>query len=188
MTSTSQAWQDIFAYEMCGHKTDGTFLDVGSYNVVCCNNSYGLERIGWRGLMVDVFRHTEALPRRTSPFLQADATKIDWLAEIGKAGLPRTIDYLSLDVDEATLATLMSMPLSVLKFNVITVEHDAYKLGNGPRDMMRGILAGYDLVCSDVLIDGFGPFEDWYVDRKLSEKADRFRSHQKRFQEIIKHP
>lgn len=187
-SSSSQAGQDVFAYEVCGRKKDGTFLDVGSYNVVCCNNSYALERVGWRGLMVDVFRDEENLPQRESQFVQANATNLDWLFQLEQAGLPEHLDYLSLDVDADTLATLANMPLRELRFNVISIEHDAYRLGPATRDNMRRVLKtfGYDLVCADVIIPGFGEAEDWWCSPELSDQAKPFRCNGKPYTEIIR--
>jgi hypothetical protein len=76
-------------------------------------------------------------------------------------------DYLSLDVDDATLATLQNIPLDRMRFKVITIEHDAYRVGPAPREAMREILtaAGYTLAVADVRCGG-GEFEDWWIDAK----------------------
>lgn len=185
--SCSQGGQDAFAYQVCERKKKGTFLDVGSYNVVCCNNSYALERIGWRGLMVDLFRDDENMPQRKSPLVQANATNLDWLFQLKQAGLPEHLDYLSLDVDTDTLNTLAGIPSPDVAFGVITVEHDAYLHGDFPRSSMRRILdsRGYDLVCADVLIDG-KPWEDWWCHPTRSHLADRFRCKQTEWRDIVK--
>lgn len=187
--STAMAGQDTFAFEVCGRKAEGRVLDIGSYNVCWCNNSYGLERIGWDALMVDLFRDEENLPKRKGTFIQGDATKLDWARILGT---PSYWDYLSLDVDDATLDTLKALPLEQVRFGCITLEHDAYRLGNGPRDEMRKILAehGYDLVCADVMIaypEGkISAYEDWWCGADLLGEADQFRSEGKLWNEILK--
>jgi FkbM family methyltransferase len=44
----SQIYLDTF-----GYKTDGSFVEVGAYDGISFSNTYGLARIGWRGLYVE---------------------------------------------------------------------------------------------------------------------------------------
>jgi|SRR5688572_19457912 len=189
--SASQAGQDVFCYEVSGQAKNLSFLDVGSYNVVSCSNSYALERIGWRGLMVDIFKDEENLPRRKSPFLQADARNVNWQHELTVAGLWPHVTYLSLDCDGATLEVLGGLPLHELSFDVITIETDEYVNGQEPKGTILECLKGhgYDIVCPDVKIEipGYinGPFEVWAVAPSLSRAADRFRCEGKYWQQIL---
>lgn len=191
-TSFSQAGQDRFVWEVTGHKTNGTFLDIGSGEVTSCSNSYGLEQMGWRGLMVDLHRDVKGLAKRKSPFLQADTTTVRWLDVLRRYRIPLKIDFLSLDVDDATTDTLIHIPLGQIHFGVICIEHDSYRLGPGPRDTMREILksAGYQLICEDVRIAYPTPgdlveFEDWHVAPALAERAKPFQSKLKMWSEIV---
>lgn len=187
--STSQSGQDFFALKMCGNKTNGTFLDIGSYSTVTCNNSFALEQLGWTGLMFDLIRDDENLHRRTSRFVQGDVTKLDWHKEL--EGMPRVIDYLSLDVDDATVAALWAIPMADYRFKVATIETDRYRLGDGPRNEIRRIMKehGYDLVCEDVMVDYpagcVSEYEDWFVSPELSEVANKFRCKSKHWKEIV---
>lgn len=190
-TSQSQAGQDRFVWEVTGHKSGGTFLDIGAWPFVVNSNTFALEKMGWRGLLVDL--QAQNGKQRVSPLLQCDATKINWLESWNKFRLPKRIDYLSLDVDEFTTETLIGLPLNKLRFRVLTVEHDSYWLGPGPRDKQREILKslGYDLVCEDVMVEYPTPgdwvcFEDFYVSPELSRAADRFRCVGKKWTEIVK--
>lgn len=170
--SHSQAGQDVFVYETLVKGRgiiNGTFLDIGACEPINLSNTYALEQIGWRGLLVDNDPGSELVcqPVRTSPFLLADATRIDWFTVLPKYfGELRQIDYLSLDVNGATLDVLREMPLYVWRFAVITIEHDSYRFGPERRDAMRGILNkhGYRLERKDICHGGV-PFEDWWVDR-----------------------
>lgn len=189
LKSHSQCGQDLFVHALLP-KLGGVFLDIGAWPFVDNSNSQALEQqMGWSGMMVDLLR--DGAEKRRAPFIQADATKINWLAELKKFGLPSLIDYLSLDVDEYTTETLLGLPLDQLKFRVLTVEHDSYWLGPGPRDKNRATLkaAGYDLVCEDVLVDypegERNAFEDWWVAPELSRAAERFRSKGKLWSEIV---
>jgi len=176
----SQAGQDRFVHTIHGN-TPGTFLDVGCHDPVHISNTYAIEQLGWRGLLIDIA--SELGPRiaekRTSPFLCADATTIDWTATIRDYTLPKTIDYLSFDLDEAGASAFARMPWETLRFRILTVEHDAYRFGDGTRQAMRATLRshGYDLLCYDVCNDGV-EFEDWWVDPGLVDMsiANRFRT------------
>lgn len=196
--SYAQSGQDRFCYEVLGRKTDGTFLDVGAGHVTEKSNNYGLEQIGWRGLCIDLNPQGDT-SQRSSPFIRGDALNLDWentlcAFSIGRADGPSTrnmlwpeIDYLSLDVDGATLDALRTLPLSELKFKVITCEHDSYRFGDDPRIAMRNILKsyGYDLVCADVHDQGLA-YEDWWVAPSLSDSAKRFRCSGKDWKDIFK--
>lgn len=178
--SRAQCGQDIFARTLVGDS--GTFLDIGANAPVVRSNSYALEQIGWRGLLVDNSGESmEACEReRSAHFYFTDAAQPqNWQAALAQAKLPiYEIDYLSLDVDEATMDCLIHFPLDVVSFGVITLEHDAYRFGSQRRDDMVAILKQhkYTVLCADVCDQGMS-FEIWAVDPKLvnMEVANKFR-------------
>lgn len=159
-----QAGQDRFAFYVTGRREVGTFLDIGSSDPILNNNSYMLEEIGWRGLLVDRSDCNNAFYRRT-PFLQADALTVDW-PRVLSTHFKSRIDYLSFDLDDDGLAALVRLPWATVRFSCMTVEHDFYRVGDQARGPMRKLLLehGYRLLCPDVTLDGFGIFEDWWVD------------------------
>ena len=205
-TSYSQAGQDMFAYTLCATDS-GTFLDIGACYPVSANNTYGLECKGWSGITID--HCPDYAPHyagvRKAPLTVLDMTVIDWDSFIeNNPLLQRTIDYLSLDIDAATLPVLRKLPFDKLRFRVMTVEHDAYRTGDPVRQEMRNILrgAGYELIAADVIVhhewkecpeavalNGFLPFEDWYVRPELVDMnvANRFRAEKKLWDEILTH-
>lgn len=188
MTSHSQAGQDLFVRQVLGD-ISGTFLEIGTNNPVEINNTYELEQAGWRGLLVDnsVDSMLACEKHRKSAFLLTDAAKPqDWIAALRQAEEinhgaslhpPRYVDYLSLDIDEATLACLSNLPLADLRFRVITLEHDNYRFP-GRRDAMLDILRHhkYDVLCADVCDQGLS-FEIWAVDPLMTDpgEAAKFR-------------
>lgn len=192
LVSSSQAGQDIFAYEVTGRRKDGTFLDIGAYNLCQSNNSYALERIGWKGLLVDVYKDAERIPKRTSPFVQADATKLDWIATLETAGIGPRITYGSFDIDDATPDLVDVFPFDKITLDVLTVEHDLYRLGTGPKRRIEEKLCGegYCIICEDVklCIEGYmdGPFETWFAHPSVAGSARRFSSYRKYWNEILK--
>lgn len=177
--SYSQAAQDRFAYEIIGDT--GTYLEIGANAPVAINNTYGLERLGWTGLSVDNSGESmEAFERERKNFfyLTDAAAPQNWQAALAQAGLPIDhIDYLSLDIDEATLQCLSNLPLRDLRFSVLTVETDEYRLP-GRRDAILEILRfhGYDVLCSDVMDQGLS-FEVWAANPRTVDmaRAERFR-------------
>ena len=168
MESFSQAGQDKFPRAMLHNVTrQKTYLDIGSHHPTQFNNSYALERAGWRGLSIDLQNFsTEFQATRTNPFLCADVTTIQWESVITQHFPSRVIDYISFDVDDATESAFSRFPFSSVRFNTMTIEHDGYRVGTRLRDWVRDSLAsmGYTLVCGDVVAEGYGAFEDWWVD------------------------
>ena len=83
---------------------------------------------------------------------------------------------MSIDVevdDGSTLQTLKKLDNEVMdkhKFATITFEHDIYRTNFADtRIKSREIFKkrGYVSVFTDVLFEGFGPVEDWYVHPEL---------------------
>jgi hypothetical protein len=164
--SQSQAKQDVFVHTLLPI-SNGRFLDIGSHDPIRINNTYALEQLGWTGYLFDIDERwavpTKSL--RTSPFVCADVAAFDWNSFMEKEGLVGSqFDYLSFDVDEASLATLERFPFDKLSFRVCTIEHDSYRFGTARAERMREILGahGYRIVCKDVKNMG-NAYEDWYI-------------------------
>lgn len=168
----SQARQDEAVYRILRGRP-GTFFDVGSHDPIRINNTVCLEQQGWTGYLFDCDpRWAEPSARlRTSPFLCADVSTFDWRGFLTAKGITR-IDYLSFDVDEASLVTLRRFPFDQVSFQVCTIEHDRYRFGEAVATEMRDILGrhGYTLLCKDVCNQG-NPYEDWYVAPALAPAA-----------------
>lgn len=170
MDSFSEQGQDIFAYTHVA-KNKGTFLDVGCYDPIKNNNTFGLEQMGWTGILFDIDERWETPCKklRSSPFILGDVLITDWSYSL------LYYDYLSLDVDDhdhepvsKTLTVLQHILDAGLSFRAITVEHDAYRLGNEPRASIRKLLAehGYTLFRENVSCRPPDPnwaFEDWFL-------------------------
>lgn len=166
MDSKSQAKQDLFVY-LLTKKTNGTFFDIGSHDPVMINNTYALEKLGWSGYLFDIdpkwLSSTKAT--RSSKFILTDVSSFDWTTFVEQEGIAnKRFDYMSFDVDAASLKTLRRFPFDKVSFNVMTVEHDRYRFGISVAEEMRDILTkhGYVILCKDITNEGF-PYEDWYV-------------------------
>jgi hypothetical protein len=161
------------------------------------NNSRSLEFEGWEGLSIDWNDYSEEfLKRRRNPFLRADVTTIDWDATLETYPfLKNTIDYISLDVDDATRLGVDRFPFDKIKFAAMTIEHDHYRVGPELRDYLRKKFTdlGYVLICADVVMpdsatDKYGAFEDWYVNPALVDmnRMETIRSNNITYLEIFK--
>ena len=170
MKSYSQAGQDAFVCYILGEIGYGTYLEVGAGDPIEGNNTYSLEKMNWTGVSLELDSEKVEKFRsvRTNDIIMCDSTTFDW----DSIKLPRVVDYLTFDVDEAALPTFERFPFDKYEFKVITIEHDAYRFGIEPRNTMRRTLAnlGYQLICLDVRING-GIFEDWWVNPKYVDMA-----------------
>ncbi len=175
MTSFAQAYQDLYALAMLDRKRDGTYLDIGCYVAKDGNNTFLMDRdYGWDGISVDLYDFNFRSEMRRGHFLTLDATQhypslmYHLRDTIAKDGI---IDYLSLDVDEATNEALR-VALNFSKYRVITVEHDVYARGEEERQRQRNQLteAGYILHVPSVHIpnDASLIFEDWWISQEIS--------------------
>lgn len=187
MNFYSQAGQDRFAHEVLvrsGFKPVGTFLDIGCSHPR--SNTLGLEEIGWSGLLMDIGPAALDGCTRKSKFIVGDAVKYDWSNE------PNHFDYLSLDIDHATLACLKNLP-DRIKYHVITIEHDLYQypsVKESPQPEMREILRnrGYIPIClnvGDYGGDKLLNFEDWWVSPAVVNHANKFNSDGKYWKDIF---
>jgi hypothetical protein len=168
MESKSQSGQDLFVHAVT-RKSNGTFLEIGGCDPVEINNTYELEKMGWTGFSFDIDPNLsyQFFNKRKCQFIVADVSKFDWNRFMNENNLLNsTIDYLSFDVDEASLPTMRRFPFDKIKFNVMTVEHDRYRFGQSVADEMRSIILphGYEIICKDIQNKGL-PYEDWYVSK-----------------------
>jgi len=175
--SNSQAGQDYFVYKIIG--TSGTFLDIGCNDPQYINNTYSLEKVGWKGVCIDIDDYSQKYSNeRTATFIQADLLSENWFdkfSEKNTIDYSKPIDYLSFDIDEASVTALSNFPFNKLNFKLITVEHDKYRFGQLAQDRISEILrdAGYKICCSNVSCKDslFQPFEDWYYNPRLIDET-----------------
>lgn len=172
MKSYSQGGQDLFAVMMTEGMRDGFFLDIGCNNPVAINNTYLLEsEFGWTGILVDLLAGCET---RKGKFFQCDASNPTSELKAAYEQMPSIVDFLSLDIDEATWTAFCQLPQSK-RYRVSCIEHDTYCRGPETRDKIRSAMfaMGYSLVGMDVSVrfpdssSPLGSWEDWWCDPKL---------------------
>jgi hypothetical protein len=170
MNTYSRDKQDLFVLTIFGEHHIGNFIDIGCYLPVEGNNTFLLENFGWHGVSIDIRDFRNEWKMRKTPFIIKDALICDYKEIFNGYGLPRIIDYLSLDVDGSgdRFTALKKVFESTHEFKIITLEHDAYA-GNEltERKKQREFLLekNYVLFASNVMCSS-GPFEDWWINPK----------------------
>jgi hypothetical protein len=172
-----QAEQDKFVLHTLDFKRNGTFLEIGSNNAIEINNTYILENTyDWRGIMVEY--DSSWLPqykvhRPKSIHVIQDATTIDYKRLLDSSGLPKTIDYLQIDLEvenRSTLTVLEKLDAEVFDtytFSTVTFEHDIWRgdffdTRKTSRDIFerRGYVRVFGDICNR---EAKYVYEDWYV-------------------------
>lgn len=174
MTFNSEAKQDQFVANILNFKRNGFFVDIGSCAAICSNNTFFFESLNWQGLCVESnSAHNDSYKSRRCRYINENAFKLDYLEIFKELNFPESIDYLSLDIDELSFDLLKKLPHKNYRFKIITIEHDAYHLGDVFRKKQRDFLnsLNYQLAIGNVFVeqDGYGensPFEDWWIDPK----------------------
>jgi hypothetical protein len=204
-----QALQDKFVLSMLDNKRYGWFLELGSQHPIDNNNTYILEsEYNWRGIMVEYdnsWLDSYKTHRQNSLHVIGDARTIDYSSLFSSNLMPKSIDYLQIDLDvdnASTLDTLLKIDEQLLdeyKFATITLEHDFYSsdLDNDiwavTRKRSRELFQrrGYVLMFPDVRLPSdttyrgkqCGAFEDWYVHPDLvrRELIDKYKTEESLF-------
>lgn len=173
----SQVYQDLFTLSMLDGKRNGTYLEIGTAGPDHGNNTKLLEELGWTGVGIEWDKNLAAsyAAARKNPVLNQDALKTDYIELTQKIAVNGVIDYLQLDCEPAstTYEIMTRIPFNLIKFAVITYEHDDYVDMTGQyRNLSRAFLRerGYELVVSDISPDGVSNFEDWWVHPDLVSK------------------
>ena len=175
LVSYAQVMQDQFALKLIGR--NGYFLDLGAGwdHSGINSNTLLLEQYGWDGICVDAdltnFNYRKEYAIRAKMFnVYIPNTTIKEILDSCNA--PKTIDYINVDIDPASMIALNNFPFDDYEFKVMTFEHDAYRLGNEQKQEAYELLTkhGYICLCDNVNVpaeqgDGLY-FEDWWINPK----------------------
>lgn len=167
----SEAYQDMFVLSLYNGKKNGSYVEIGSGHPTYGSNTYLLEKdFGWQGVSLDISEEFVKLhgEQRSHTCLLKDATTINYEKFLKGLNFGDTIDYLQIDVDpsEISYKVLLAMPFDVIKFGIITFEHDYYSdPKSGVREKARKYLEsyGYKLVVDNISPDHNRPYEDWFI-------------------------
>lgn len=188
MKTYSDAKQDIFALTLLSSKR--FYLELGcgdgltSQGLGGNSNTLLLEENGWSGILVDnnpALCNIARSKRLNSKVYTADATNSAEIESIlSQSNAPQIIDYISLDIDEASLPAIGAFPFHKYKFKFMTFEHDLY---SGRQDSIdrKNITPiflkekGYERLIDGIVIGGHGPFEDWYISEEYTDLISLFK-------------
>ena len=164
----SKEYQDLFVSTLISKP--GFFLDIGMGDPKNGNNSYYLELLGWSGLMFDQTQKDVDLANeiRKNKAIQCDATNFNWLQCFNINNVPKVIDYISLDVDDANIHVINNLPLDQYEFKIMTFEHDRYNSGDIRKNELNKVLAKYPqyiVLLNNAKITGL-EWEDWVINTK----------------------
>jgi hypothetical protein len=173
INSHSQAGQDLFVIEKTKNLKNGLFVDIAAGDPVFINNTFLLETsYGWDGISIELDgRWNEQWKKRKSLFLNNDAFSIDYTSLFENFLAKHKINnkhfnYLSLDLEppELTNQLLHILPLNEYTFDIITYEHDLYRVGdkfkNDAKDYLYSL--GYIIEKENIQCEN-NIFEDWYI-------------------------
>jgi hypothetical protein len=169
----SDAKQDQFVANILDFKKDGYCVDIGSCHSIISNNTFYFQDLDWTSVSVEIESgyNDSYSSRKKGVHLNENALEVNYKEVFEEYEFPRSIDYLSLDVDTLSLNVLRILPFDDYHFKVITIEHDGYLYGDEYREHQRNILSshGYLLLCGNVRVEQPGyegkecPFEDWWI-------------------------
>ena len=181
--SYSQSMQDIFVLTLLDGKTNGIYLELGSFDPIKYNNTYLLSEFGWNGISIDIEKSLQPSwnqHRPTNKFICTDAIKIDY--NVLLKDLPNVIDYLQIDIDagEGEIEVLSKILGTGKRFSIITFEHEQT---NQKKSFDILTAHGYDrlvenVVCKEFSKDIWHVFEDWWIDTTTInfEIAEKFKN------------
>jgi len=171
--NNSKHFQDMFVLSLLDGKRNGIYLEIGSGHPIVHSNTYLLEKeFGWKGISIDINPALcyDFTLQRNNTCLRLDATAVEFETFLNAYSLPNNLDYLQIDCDEASINVLKQINFRTHSFNVITFEHDSYRLGTEIRDQARQHLLsnGYALCVPNVSFWGNDyAYEDWYVHKSI---------------------
>lgn len=178
--SFSQSMQDIFVLTLLNGKTNGTYLEIGSFEPMHYNNTYLLTQFGWKGISIDRSTHLKQIWQDLRPhdsFTCCDAMSIDYEDLFRHSVLPDQIDYLQIDIDQGQgdVDVLRKILATGKRFSVITFEHEQ-DFQEASASVLRS--HGYELLvenvaCKDFASDKWHVFEDWWIDPLRIDAAVR---------------
>ena len=143
----SQLGQDVWSLETLKNKRNGTFVDFGAAHPITINNTWVMEQeYDWTGISFDIgepFADKRGIPstwcfwrtpqdlleywnsKRKTPLLIADALSVDFSVVFKQHNLPKSIDFLSIDIcpPKDSLQLLYSLPWDDYEYKTIAFEH-----------------------------------------------------------------
>lgn len=175
--SYSQSFQDVFATKIC--KENRTFVEIGAARPKLVNNSYLLDKLGWKGFSIELSSKfaknwDDALRsnHRTTKFYHDNALTFDYFSAVQENNLPIRLGYLSCDIEPAknTFDALKRILSQGLQFDCITFEHDLYQEKTDFNTQSKDFLSDYGYkVAVELVTDHLNNhYETWFVNNDIN--------------------
>lgn len=170
--SFSNEGQDILANLLI--KEPGTFLDIGVGNCCFGSNTFTLEILGWSGLLVDFDQESvdRANRYRSSPAIQCDVRNADFRKILEAVKMPKMIDFISMDTDEANTDLVKNFPFDEYQFKILVFETDRYNNGDVRKRACEEALKPYPQyikLLDDGMVKGLC-WEDWIINKNYFDE------------------
>ena len=181
----SQIRQDEAANYLL-NKDSGYFLDIGAgtnFETSIRPRGFHSDTLflekerKWNGICIDLEQYwvDSSKEFRDCNLVRADLIEENINDILEKYNCPDTIDYISMDVDAAQDKVFNDFNFDKYKFKFMTIEHNLYlatdSANNFKEECERWREAlynmGYNLLVKNVMLDGHGAVEDWWVDQEL---------------------
>lgn len=175
MQTYSQLGQDIFVTTLLNDPD--FYLEIGAQHPTNINNTYLLELKGWKGISIDIIDYSQDWKIRNNKFIKTDALKTNYKNLLDWAKFPKTIGFLSLDIegDGDRYKCLQKVLNSEYEFKIICIEHDSYRGYHETEKLPQKELLeklGYILVVENI---GDRPeflYEDWWIHPRYIKKEN----------------
>lgn len=181
MKYVSQAYQDLFALQVCSNKT---YIEIGANCPIKRSNTYFLETDhNFRGFGVEFDKKWEKRWRKSSRNNKVywdDAITFNYSAAAEETNLTKNIGYLSCDIEPPsnTFAALKKVINEGFVFECITFEHDEYNFTETDFNKQATEYLkkhGYKVAVKNVYFKKPEQhFETWYVHDSIDFKTIDF--------------
>ena len=142
------------------------------------NNTKLLELSGWSGMLFDIDQRfvDQCNEQRSNSSFCVDVTSNEFIKILKENGCPKVVDYISMDVDGASIQCLKNFLEAGFSFRCMTFEHtwdlhnpETENCVNESRQLLESF--GYEILFKDVVLahsEHIGkPFEDWWINPEL---------------------
>ena len=125
-TSQFQQWQVLELLHRFVPPTNRFYVEFGNPCTRLCPlaNSYNLALSGWRGLILDASFENETLNMHRHWVTSQNVESL-----FAMYGVPREVDYVSIDIDSADLWVMRAIMASRFRPQIVSVEYNVYLNG-----------------------------------------------------------